>query len=165
MVKASSNSDSICGPDLTKIKKISSADRKMLKTAKSIRGSCLDYEKCSKSKCDYIDLDLKNELVKQDVLKIMKSVEKCIKHKDRLKCTLDAYAKLSPKLKIITGKVNTCKRETCKDEADKMIALASNVLKNPTIKHEVTKQMKLLKTIGKSKTMKKMFLKIMKQKK
>uniref|UniRef100_A0A6C0HL38 Uncharacterized protein n=1 Tax=viral metagenome TaxID=1070528 RepID=A0A6C0HL38_9ZZZZ len=162
--KNSIKSESICGPDLSKLKGIPKVEKAKYKLLADLRDGCLNYEKCSKSKCDYIDMDLKNELVKQDIHKVMTTVEKCIKNKDRIKCALDKYAKLSPKLKIITGKVKTCKQETCKDESDKMIALANNMVKNATIKHEVTKHMKLLKKIGKSKSMKKMFLKIMKTK-
>lgn len=162
--KKSIKDDSLCGPDLSKLKEMPKADKAKFKLLASLRDGCLNYEKCSKSKCDYIDMDLKKELVKQDIFKIMSTVEKCIKNKDRIKCTLEKYAKLSPKLKIITGKVKTCKQETCKDESDKMNALANNVIKNANVKHKFKKNMKLLKNIGKSKSMKKMFLKLMKNK-
>ena len=133
--------DSICPQDVSK--SLKGKTKKMFST---VRNACLDYEKCAKAKCDYPDLELKNEIRKLDFNQIMKVTSKCLKNKNPTICTLDAYGKLSPKLKKITDRVRTCKMETCKKESDEMIKSSMEIIKKMKLDKKVSKVKKLVKT-------------------
>lgn len=136
--------------------------KKTKKKFLNIRNACLDYEKCAKAKCDYPDLELKNEIRKLDLNQIMKVTSKCLKNnKNSTICSLDAYSKLSPKLKKITDRVKTCKMETCKKENDEMIKSSMELMKKMKLsKKNFSKVKKLIKT---NKNFKKIMKKIWKK--
>ena len=136
------NTNTICPPDLSNLPVKTPMERKLAKTLAKARSKCLKYEKCSKAKCNFPDIDLKNELLKEamnDPSKVMNIVQKCLTSNDKISCTLDEYAKMSPKLKTISEKVKTCKKETCKQESDSMIALADKLMKQINMKQIINK--------------------------
>ena len=95
------------------------AERNLKKAFGKSRSTCLKYEKCSKAKCDFPDLEFKNLLMKEDPNKMINIVQKCLNSDDRTLCTLDEYSKMSPQLKNIIEKVKKCKTETCVKVHDK----------------------------------------------
>lgn len=142
--------DSICPPDISK-----SLKGKTKKIMTNIRNTCLDYEKCAKTKCDYPDLELKNQVKKLDINQVMKVTTKCLKNKNPTTCSLDAYGKLSSKLKKITDRVKTCKMETCKKENDKMIKSSMDLMKKIKLNRKLSKIKKIFKSKNFKKIMKK----------
>jgi len=135
--------DSICPLDVSKSLKLKGKTKKMMTNT---RNKCLDYEKCSKEKCNYPDLELKNEIRKLDLNQVMKITTKCLKNKNPLICSLDAYGKCSPKLKKITDRVKTCKMNTCKKENNEMIKSSMGIFKKMKLGKNFSKVKKLIKT-------------------
>jgi hypothetical protein len=154
-MQTNSASKSTC-PDISKLNTKNDAQKEMLKHLKAARKTCLEYEKCSKAKCDFPDLELKTELAKESMKnpsKIMSIVQSCLDSKDRTNCNLEKYAKISTKLKEIAEKVKKCKNETCKKENDKTIALANKMMQNLPVKqiiNNVAKKTKSYKSNRKS---------------
>jgi len=102
------NTNTTCPPDLSNLPVNTSIDRKFKKISVKARSRCLQYEKCSKANCNFPDIELKNELMKEamnDPSKAMNIVQKCLNNNDIMSCTYDEYSKMSPKLKIISEQV------------------------------------------------------------
>jgi hypothetical protein len=141
-------SNSIC-PDVSKLKPQNEMQKQMIKHLNATRKTCLEYEKCSKAKCNFPDLEFKTELVKESMknpAKIMSIVKGCLDSKDRTSCALDKYAKISTKLKELAERVKKCKNETCKKENDKTIALANKMMQALPVKEIINKVAKNTKS-------------------
>jgi hypothetical protein len=154
------NKETICPSDVNKSKYLNSKQKKNLSKTRKL---CMDYEKCAKTKCDYPDLELKNEVKKLDFNKIINTTTKCLKKKSPILCSLDEYGKISPKLKNITDRVRTCKMETCKTENEKMTKNIMDMMKKMKVNKKMSKIKKALKNKSFKKFMKKNFKKIVKK--
>jgi hypothetical protein len=136
------NTNTICSPTPRNLQAKTPFERKLLKISAKADSRCLKYEKCSKAKCNFPDIELKNELMKEamdDPSKVMNIVQKCLDSNDKISCTHDEYVKIFPKLKTLSEQVKKCKKETCKKESDSMIALGEKLQKQVKLKQIIDK--------------------------
>ena len=128
-------------------------NEKIRKIFAKAQSRCLKYEKCSKANCNFPDIELKNEVVKEtmaDPSKVLNIVQKCLDSNDKISCTHDEYVKIFPKSKTLSEQVKKCKKETCKKESDSMIALGEKLMKQVQLKQIMDKLAIMISTTKKS---------------
>ena len=149
------NSANTTCPDLSKYPpQKTSLEHKIFKNLQKSAKACQEYEKCSKANCGFPDIELKKELVNETMKnpsKIMNIVQKCLDSNDKISCTLDEYAKMSPKLKTIADKVKKCRKETCKKESDLAVLASNEILKQLPVKKIFSNTIKKIKNIKSNK--------------
>lgn len=156
----SKEEDLLCGVDQSKNKFLPA---KMRNTATKTRKVCLDYMKCSKKNCGLPDLEMSNEIKKQNPMKVLNIVLKCMKSKDINNCYMDKYAKISPKMKKIVDLVKLCKQKPCKKENDALVQMAKKLVKSVKLGKKMDKVKKLMKDSKFKKIFKKTFKKTLKK--